>query len=333
MATTNWRINLLLAGGVVFTLIMALLMAQLDGLQIQLRPTSVPIANVPFGSATNTPLPAIPLQSATPSPTSTARAKETAVSDSAPIFPSCDQIPSGWVAYTVGANESLSALSIIYNVSVNQISLANCLEMITLIEGMVVYLPSTPLPLLPTPVCMPPFNWVFYQVQPGDTMFSLAVSRGVRVYDVMQANCVGNSYLQAGKFIYLPPMQIVPTNVPTATGTPTSTATLMPTSSATPMATLTATLLPTGTQSPTPTSTETSTPNATPTATISGTITPTATPSSTPIATPTPTATGTSTPSGGTATPTSTETAVSTSTPTLIPTETPTLLPTPTPTP
>ena len=56
--------------------------------------------------------------------------------------------PSGWVRYTVRSGDTLFSLSLIFDVSVNQLQVANCLGSSTLIQaGQQIYVP-----FLPTPV-------------------------------------------------------------------------------------------------------------------------------------------------------------------------------------
>jgi LysM repeat protein len=114
--------------------------------------------------------------------------------------------PDGWVPYTVRRGDTLFSLSLGHGAGVEAIKIANCLSSEVIIPGDVIYLPTAPLPTPPPSHCSgPPLDWVLYIVQPGDTMFSLARSRGVTVYDVLLANCLESVYLYAGAPLYLPP--------------------------------------------------------------------------------------------------------------------------------
>ncbi|MFZ1396959.1 MAG: hypothetical protein WAS33_08685, partial [Candidatus Promineifilaceae bacterium] len=107
LPTGSWRTHLLITGGVLFTLVLALLLADLDGLQRQILPSPIAIAISNLNATpTSTPLPAIPLASGTP--TQPGAAFEP---DSNGILPSCATTPPDWVATPIAAGESLLALS------------------------------------------------------------------------------------------------------------------------------------------------------------------------------------------------------------------------------
>ncbi len=69
------------------------------------------------------------------------------------------------------------------------------------------------LPPLPQ-VCTPPYGWVAYTVQVGDTLNDLAYRYRVGVSLLMQANCLDNPVVYAGQVIFLPPVAFTPTPVP-----------------------------------------------------------------------------------------------------------------------
>jgi LysM repeat protein len=96
----------------------------------------------------------------------------------------------------------------------------------------------------PTP-CTPPAGWVVYTVQPGDTLFRLALNYGMTATDLQNANCLPSAdQIQAGQQIYVP--EPPPTSIPSATSSPS------PTSGVTPSPTHTPSITP----SPTPTESE-----------------------------------------------------------------------------
>ncbi|MFO7681191.1 MAG: LysM peptidoglycan-binding domain-containing protein [Chloroflexota bacterium] len=331
---SDWRVNVLLTGGVMLAVLMALLMAQVDGLQIRLHPTPEFIALAPAAveALPEATLPAAvpPTVTATttavPLPTSTVRTM--AVS----LVPRCGAVPADWAPYQVRAGDSLLSLSAISGTTPTAIVKANCIQNEFVFEGMIIFLPVRPPTLAP---CGPPAAWVRYVVQFGDTLSSLARRTGSSVYAIMQANCMDSTYLTAGRTIYLPryPYTTPPiaTNppLPTHTSTPTLTATpilVSPTASATavvspsPTATILFTATATSTATPLPTDTPTTTaipntPTNTPepptaTATIAPTAThtpepPTATATIPPSATPEP-PTATSQPPTATAVPSAT---------------------------
>lgn len=74
----------------------------------------------------------------------------------------------------------------------------------------------TPLPDTPTPEplptstpfsnCVPRRDWPTYQVQPGDTLFSIARRAGIRLADLLLANCISDpNNLIAGLTLRVPP--------------------------------------------------------------------------------------------------------------------------------
>jgi LysM repeat protein len=101
---------------------------------------------------------------------------------------------------------------------------ANCIAANTPLQQNALYLPPSPLPT--PPPCQVPQNWVLYTIQEGDTLFSLARSRGSTVYEVLQANCRNATEIVAGTGLYLPPgepqtaVTIAPEPEQVATGTP-----------------------------------------------------------------------------------------------------------------
>ncbi|MCB9420652.1 MAG: LysM peptidoglycan-binding domain-containing protein [Ardenticatenaceae bacterium] len=299
-----WYANLMLVVGVFLTVVMALLMSQLDRLQTRLVPTVQVVAQATEPVMTPTPLSAIALATAvpaSPSPLPSGDESTTVAGTAVPTI-TCGQPPVGWVAYIVQAGDTLYALSIATGASIDQIVQVNCLDAQLFVTGMQIFLPTPPPRRI---VCGPPGWWVRYTVQPGDTLSSLARSRGTTISQIMNANCMVSFQLYWGRQIYLPPggATAVPTNTPLPPATkeprPTKTA-VPPTSTATPppVATITPTSLP-----------ATSTPTNTP-------VPPT--PTNTPI-TPTPTNTSVSpTPTNTSISPTSTNTPVP-STPTNTP--------------
>jgi LysM repeat protein len=134
------------------------------------------------------------------------------------------------------------------------------------------------------PLCIRKFYWTSYRVKPGDTLFSLALATGSTVSELLSANCLPNSRINAGQVLYVP-RSISSTILPTATATQTPSDTVTPS--------LTVTMSQTSTDMPTVTYTPTDTPSMTPTYTPTHTYTPTSTPTATEIPSSTPTSTPT----------------------------------------
>lgn len=252
-----------------------------------------PVATLPAGAPTFT------LQnsgSATLSRTVTATFTPTLP----PPPPSC-QPPSGWVAIVVAPGETLDSLAQAYGTTVEALALANCLIVDTLLPGTILYVPPLSPTAPPVVICGPPARWVFYFVQPGDTLYHIAWSFGITVSQLQSANCLGGSTtIHVGQRLYVPNVPIR-TPIYTLTSTPTATLTdtatpLLPTSTATPTATLpelpSSTPSPTATETPTPTGAPADTPTPTPTPSP---IPPSETPT-TPTEAPTATAVPTDTP-------------------------------------
>lgn len=334
--------NFLITAGVIITVIMALLLSQLDTLQVLLPPplpSAVAQVTRPEPVATDTPLPSTPLPTATATPlppTSTPSPVGLPSATAVPVLARCGDVPPGWIGYTVQPGDSYFYLSAHSGATLNEIVQANCLDPNILISGIQIYLPARP----PVRIsCGPPTSWVRYTVLRGDTLFSLAMRHGTTVYAIMQANCLSSSYLLAERQIYLPLLAATATPLPTSTPTPLPTSTPIPLPSATPSQTPTATpsatptstpggpFPPTWTPSPTPTPSDTPSatvpPSPTPTATTGPTNTPTPSPSPSPSLTPTP------------STPTPSPTVSPTPPPSMTPTATPspTISPTPSPSP
>jgi len=227
-----------------------------------------------------------------------------------PTAPYCTR-PPGWIFYTVQAGDTLTRLARISGTTTVALMRGNCLATTTLFRGQKLYLPPA-FYVSPTPEpypCGPPFGWVEYVVQPGDTLYGLSQRFDVPIEILRQANCLQTNAIYLGQTLYVPP------HLPTLTTTPSITPTIQATpTTVAPTPTTTAT----ASASPAPTVTPT-----TPSATVTGTpapasSTPTATtiPSSTPSSTWTPLPTATFTPSPTyTPTPSPTATSTPTSTP------------------
>lgn len=159
-----------------------------------------------------------------PTATATSTATATATPEPTLISGMVDDCvaPDGWVPTIVRRGDTLFSLSLEYGATVEAIKIGNCLSSEVIVPGDVIYLPTAPLPTPPARHCSgPPLDWVLYIVQPGDTMFSLARTHGITVYDVLLANCLESVYLYAGTPLYLPAAGPSPT--PGATPVPDST--------------------------------------------------------------------------------------------------------------
>jgi LysM repeat protein len=261
----------------------------------ELSPTPS-LTSVPTQIILVTPLPGEPTYTPSPSPLPTNTPTE--------ALAACPP-PAGWMPITVQAGDTFENLAQAYNTSVSALQQANCLDGNTLYPGIRLYVPGT---VPPTEIiCVPRSTWVYYTVQPGDTLYKLSQIYGVTVPELQAANCMGSSTnIRVGQKLLVPNVQpnYTPTPFVTPSPQPTATFTEVPPS-------------PTFTQIP---------PSPTATSDIPS-ITP-STPTNTPVtatATPTFTATFTDTPVTPTITltPSPTETATEWPTSTIPPTITP----------
>jgi len=233
-APAEWPLSIGVVFAIVFTLLIGILFSLADSLQFNLpapvRPTLIAFAK------TSTPIPPtiqLPTNTPTFSPTPTSSPTRVGAVTPTPLpeIPTavvvlaqevCGIIPGGWVAYTVQRGDTLFKLSMNSGATVSEIVQANCLDLSVLYSGTVIYLPFSP-PVRPP--CGPPLSWDPYVVQPGDTLYSLAKSRGTTVYSIIQANCLVSNRIYYGRTIYLPPSITtpLPTATPSNTPVPTST--------------------------------------------------------------------------------------------------------------
>ena len=322
----NWRGNLLITSGVILTVLMALLASQIDLLQVPLKPTPSFVAALQPTSVNNSPsdskLTAVTLPTVTKTPAPTATLSGSPEATAVPMLIRCGEVPEGWTRYEVQATDTLYTISAYAGTTVAAITKVNCIENEFVFEGMIIYLPVRPPTAVP---CGPPNWWIRYVVQLGDTLSSLAARTATTVYAIMQANCMDNTYLTAGRTIYLPryPYTLPPPTrpvIPTATWVPTPT--LLPPTPTEPAVTVTAV-------TPSPTAIITTTVTATPIPSVTGTAT--ATPNAT--LSPTPINTATPVPATATSLPTNTPTPLPTATAVPPPTNTPVPPPTNTPIP
>lgn len=286
-------------GGVILLTILGAILLTYGDLRLAPFPSATvtqPSPTIPQPSLTLTP----PPSPGTPTPvpptsTSTPTSRPTAVPPWPTPTPTVCIIPSGWDwVYVVQPSDNIYFIAQRHGTTALAIVHANCLYSYYLFPGQRLFLPpplpptATPTPRPPTPTSTPctptpPDQWVSYVVQPGDTLYSLALRYGTSIQEIMEVNCLASDYLYAGQRLYLPP----PPDTPTPTSTFTATATSTPTNTATASATATRTSTASATSTVTPTST------ATPTATQTSTATATSTSTGTPSRAETPTATET----------------------------------------
>ena len=154
-------------------------------------------------------------------------------SETASVLPSITSIaptsctpPSGWIRLTVATGDTVYSLAQRYKTSAENLSAANCLTAVEVPAGYILYVP--PVPTVTVIPCGPPVGWVKnYIVQPGDTLFRIALSYNITYPRLQRANCMGSStIIYIGQRLWVPNIPtrtpvpgitIVPTNTPLPT--------------------------------------------------------------------------------------------------------------------
>ena len=115
--------------------------------------------------------------------------------------------PEGWSAHLVQIGENLTNLAEIVGVEPAELVIANCLQGDTH-PGDTIFLPP---PNRGTKACGPPANWVFYDIQAGDSLPLLADRFGLSEAALWHANCISEDMtFQPGFRIYVPPATDTP---------------------------------------------------------------------------------------------------------------------------
>ena len=154
--------------------------------------------------------------------------------------------PAGWMQIEALPGDTIASIAQAYGLSPEALRQANCDYVGNTIPSLT-YLnvpgptstptptaTSTPTPTIeptstprPTrtpvqqPVCSgPPSSWVAYIVQRGDTLYSIATSRGITVAELKYYNCLTSDLIRVGQRLYVP---FVPTRVPSPTPLPATT--------------------------------------------------------------------------------------------------------------
>jgi LysM repeat protein len=207
-------------------------------------PTPIPpIFPASFPTPTATIITVLPSETPTETilPSETASALPIASQTSLP--PTICTPPSGWIRITVGAGDTVYSIAQRYKTSAENLSAANCLTAVEVPAGYTLYVP--PVPTVTIIPCGPPAGWVKnYIVQPGDTLFRIALSYNITYPQLQRANCMGSStIIYTGQRLWVP-------NIPTRTPIPGVTIIpTLPTETPTPLPTIT-TAPPTDTELP-----------------------------------------------------------------------------------
>lgn len=236
-----------------------IMLALAESLPASSTPTQVP-PTLPQSFPTPT-ITASPIQSETPTATQTATPLATDTVLNILVTPTVCIPPVGWIRIIAGTDDTIYSVAQRYKTTAENLSAANCLLSAELPAGYALYVP--PVPTVTVIACSPPIGWVrTHIVQPGDTLFRIALSYGITYPQLQRANCMGSStIIYAGQRLWVP-------NVPTRTPIPgTTNIPDLPTSTNTSLPVAT-TVTPSSTLSPTETFTVTPSPTATPTTAV-----------------------------------------------------------------
>jgi LysM repeat protein len=110
--------------------------------------------------------------------------------------------PVDWVVYIVEPGDSLSNIALRYDMKAEELQQANCLPSADELQpGQPIYVPY-PLPS-PTP-CILPAAWFVYTVEPGDTLYQIALRYDMKAEELQQANCLPSDLIQVGQRLHVP---------------------------------------------------------------------------------------------------------------------------------
>ena len=146
------------------------------------------------------------------------------------VPPTSCTVPSGWIRITITTGDTVYSLAQRYKTSADSLSAANCLSAVDVPAGSALYVP--PVPTVTVIPCGSPAGWVRnYIVQPGDTLFRIALSFNITYPQLQRGNCMGGSTtIYTGQRLWVP-------NIPTRTPLPG--VTIVPTDTQTPLPTIT----------------------------------------------------------------------------------------------
>ena len=127
--------------------------------------------------------------------------------------------PSGWIRVTMSTSDTVYSLAQRYKTSAENLSAANCLTAVEVPAGFTLYVPA--IPTVTVVPCGPPAGWVkSYIVQPGDTLFRIALAYNITYPQLQRANCMGSSTtIYTGQRLWVPNIPRI-TVVPAITSYP-----------------------------------------------------------------------------------------------------------------
>jgi peptidoglycan endopeptidase LytE len=112
--------------------------------------------------------------------------------------------PSGWVRIETRSGDTVYTLAQRYKTTAENLGTANCLSSFDIPAGLTLYVP--PVPTVTVIPCGPPLGYVKrYVVQPGDSLYRIALSYGITYQQLQRANCMGASTtIYAGQVLWVP---------------------------------------------------------------------------------------------------------------------------------
>jgi hypothetical protein len=197
-------------------------------------PATEPARSLPEASPILPPSPSpSPTKRSTTTPSSTPRPSPTSTTPPTPGLPEACSPPNDWETYTVGQGESWDSLAQRFGTTRAFLEQSNCLEEGELHPGDRIYMPKgSSIPGAARWLCGPPPTWARYLVRPADTLSSIALSCGVSIDSLKQANCRSGNVVDANEPLWVP--CVLPTATLPAAGLSASTSTPRPAESGKP---------------------------------------------------------------------------------------------------
>jgi len=203
-----------LGGGVIIAIISVILV--IGGIFLSLAETLPPPATptqIPPTFPESFPTPTATIIGSRVTDTPSATQMETPAVTASLASPTACTPPPGWILVTTGSGDTVYALAQRYKTTAENLNAANCLTSADLPVGLALYVP--PVPTVTVIPCGPPFGWVKnYTVQPGDSLFRIALLYNITYPQLQRGNCMGNSTtIYTGQRLWVP-------NVPPRTPVP-----------------------------------------------------------------------------------------------------------------
>ena len=210
-----------LGGGVIIALVSVILviggisLALSETLPPQATPTPIsPTVSYNFPTATFTvSVPGIETPTATFTQIASLPITDTIFPTNTLFIPASCTPPSGWIRILTRSGDTMYSLAQRYKLTAESLATSNCLSSFDIPAGLALYVPAVPtVTVIP---CGPPAGYVKrYVVQPGDTLYRIALSFGISYQQLQRANCMGSSTtIFTGQLLWVP-------NVPTRTPIP-----------------------------------------------------------------------------------------------------------------